>query len=153
MPLKGILGKDGIFSKILVAVDGSDQSMAAAEKAIQMARRDKADIIALHVLQLPTVGHYTPSLFNGVIENGGIEAEKWFGRIKGKAGSNGVQVRTQLVESVGSPVSVIVDRAQKEQVDLIVMGTRGRTKLKKMLLGSVASGVTTYAPCTVMVVR
>ncbi len=142
-----------MFSKILVAVDGSDQSMAAAEKAIQIARRDKADIIALHVLQLPTVGHYTPSLFNDVIENGGREAEKWFSKIKSKAGNNGVQVKTQMVESVGTPASAIVDRAEKEKVDLIVMGTRGRTKLKKVLLGSVASGVVTYAPCTVMVVR
>lgn len=99
------------------------------------------------------MGHYTPSLFNDVIEKGAKEAEKWFGRIKGKAGNNGVQVKTQMVESVGSPASAIVDRAQKENIDLIVRGTRGRTKLKKVLLGSVASGVVTYSPCTVMVVR
>ncbi len=145
--------KNGLFSRILVAVDGSNQSMAAADKAIQLAKRDKAELMVLNVLQLPVVGHYTPSLFNDIIEKGKNEAERWFGNIKSEAEGNGISVKTKVLESTGSPVSAIVKYAEKEKVDLIVMGTRGRTKLKKALLGSVASGVMTYAPCTVMVVR
>jgi nucleotide-binding universal stress UspA family protein len=58
-----------------------------------------------------------------------------------------------MVRSFGSPSSEIVSYAEKKNVDLIVMGTRGRGKLKKILLGSTASGVVMNAPCTVMVVR
>lgn len=145
--------EDRLFSKILVPMDGSDQSMAAADKAIKLAKRDKAEIIILYVLQLPTVAHYTPSMLNDVIQGGRNEAEKWFGSMKSQAENNGIKVETKIAESVGSPTSIIVDYAKKEKIDLIVMGTRGKTKLKKIILGSVSSGVVTYAPCSVMVVR
>lgn len=139
-----------MFSKILVGVDGSEQSMAAVDRAIQLAKRDKAEIILLHVIQLPTVSHYTPGMLNDVIRAGRGEAKKWLDNIKDEAEDD---INIKIAESVGSPTSIIVDYAKKENVDLILVGTRGRTKLKKILLGSVASGVVTYAPCTVMVVR
>lgn len=62
-------------------------------------------------------------------------------------------MKTQMVRSFGSPSSEIVSYAEKENVDLIVMGTRGRGKLKRMLLGSTASGVVMNSSCTVLVVR
>lgn len=142
-----------MFSRILVGVDGSEQSMAAVDRAILLAKRDKAEIILLHVIQLPTVSHYTPGMINDVRQAGSGEAKKWFDNIKGEAEDSGIKVETKIAESVGSPTSTIVDYAKKENVDLVVVGTRGRTKLKRILLGSVASGVATYAPCTVMVVR
>jgi nucleotide-binding universal stress UspA family protein len=49
--------------------------------------------------------------------------------------------------------SAIVDYAERQNIDLIVLGTRGRTGFRKMLLGSVASDVVTYAHCPVMVVK
>ena len=49
--------------------------------------------------------------------------------------------------------STIVDYAERENIDLIVIGTRGRTGIKQLLLGSVASDVVTYAHCPVMVVK
>ena len=107
----------------------------------------------LHVIKLPAVSHYTAGMLNDIMQAGSGEAKKWFDAIEGKAEDSGIKVETKIAESVGSPTSTIVDYAKKENVDLIVVGTRGRTKLKKILLGSVASGVATYAPCTVMVVR
>ena len=63
-------------------------------------------------------------------------------------------LETAIIEDISSRVGhTIVDYAERKGVDFIVIGTRGRTGLKKMLLGSVASDVVTYAHCSVMVVR
>ena len=93
---------------------------------------------------------YTPSL---ALEKGATEADELLGDVKKKAEVNGTKVKTSLIRSFGSPASEIVSYAEKEKVDLIVMGTKGRGMLKKILLGSTASGVVMNAPCTVMVVR
>ena len=55
--------------------------------------------------------------------------------------------------STVSIVGEIVNYAERENVDIIVIGTRGQSEFEKLLLGSVTSGVTIYAPCTVMVVK
>jgi nucleotide-binding universal stress UspA family protein len=64
-----------------------------------------------------------------------------------------LQLRTEIIDSAKSAYTAIVDYADKENVDLIVIGTRGKTGLKRALLGSVASGVVTYATCPVLVVK
>jgi len=74
-------------------------------------------------------------------------------RDRKKGAANKVKVNTEVVASPTSVVPAIVDYAEKNNVDLIVVGTRGRSGLKKLLLGSVASGVVTYASCPVMVVK
>lgn len=69
-------------------------------------------------------------------------------------GSNGhkIRVRTESIASASS-VGAIVGFAEKENIDLIVIGTRGWSGFKKLLLGSVASGVVNYAHCPVMIVK
>ncbi len=63
-----------------------------------------------------------------------------------------IQLRTEIISSV-TTVGGIVNFAERENIDLIAIGTRGRSGFKKLLLGSVASGVVTYAHCPVMVVK
>ena len=68
--------------------------------------------------------------------------------------NNNIRFKSEIIEDPTSKVrSAIVDYAEREVVDLIVIGTRGRTGFKKMLSGSVASDVVTYAHCPVMVVK
>jgi nucleotide-binding universal stress UspA family protein len=81
------------------------------------------------------------------------EAQKWFDDISKNAVTNGVKFKTEVVASPTSTVLAIVDYAENNKVDLIVLGTRGRSGFTKLLLGSVASGVVTYASCPVMVVK
>jgi len=69
------------------------------------------------------------------------------------AEKKGVKSKPQTSETVGSVVQAITDYAANEKIDLIVMGTRGMGGFKKMLLGSVSSGVVTHANCAVLVVR
>ena len=67
-------------------------------------------------------------------------------------GSN-ILLQTEVVVTATSIVSAIVEYAKNKNVNLIVIGTRGRSKFKKLLLGSVASGVIAEATCPVMVVK
>jgi nucleotide-binding universal stress UspA family protein len=154
----------GKFSKILITVDGSEQSMDAADYAIVMAKKEdnNAQLIALHVLFSQTgyaystnmFGLFTPSSINELLEDAKNEAQQWFDKIKEKLYENrDIQLKTEVVVSPTSVVGAIVDYAERENVDLIVIGSRGRSGFKKMLLGSTASGVVTYATCPVLVVK
>jgi nucleotide-binding universal stress UspA family protein len=64
-----------------------------------------------------------------------------------------IPIKTDVILAVKSIAAEIVDYAEQENIDLIIIGTKGRSRLKKMLLGSVALGVVTYAHCPVMVVK
>ena len=154
----------GKFSKILISVDGSEQSMDAADYAIVMAKKEdnNAQLIALHVLFSQTgyaystnmFGLVTPSSINELLEDAKYEAQQWFDKIKEKLYENDdIQLKTEVVVSPISVVGAIVDYAEHENVDLIVIGSRGRSGFKKLLLGSTASGVVTYATCPVLVVK
>ena len=142
------------FSKILVAIDGSDLSMKAADYAISEARNNGAELTALYVIRIPT-GAYDLVIFpyDELIKKDTEDAEKWFDIINKKARENNVSLKTETLSEMKSPAQVIVEYAEKEGVDLIVVGTAGRTGFKKILLGSVASGVVTYSSCPVLVVK
>src|SRR5215510_7284705 len=64
-----------------------------------------------------------------------------------------IHLKTQVVVSPLSIIGSIVQYAEHENIDLIVVGTRGRSGFKRLLLGSTASGIVTHAHCPVMVVR
>jgi nucleotide-binding universal stress UspA family protein len=160
----------GEFSKILVLVDGSQPSINAADRAIALAKKEKDNpqlLIALHVV-FSRVGYAyspegvfgmdgltTPNAMKEILENAKKEAQQWFDNIKEKINmdNNNIQLQPDVVVTATSIVSAIVEYAKNKDVDLIVIGTRGRSGFKKLLLGSVASGVVTNAACPVMVVK
>jgi nucleotide-binding universal stress UspA family protein len=149
------------FEKVLVCVDGSESSMKAADYALMQAKQHGAQVIALNVIvsqlgyaySTGTFGLVTPSTINDLLEKSKQEAQKWFDEIGKNAVANGVKLRTEVVASPTSVVPAIVEYAENNKVDLIVVGTKGRSGFTKLLLGSVASGVVTYASCPVMVVK
>ena len=81
------------------------------------------------------------------------EAKKWFNEIKEKADESGVQFRSETIMAKRSAASTMLDYAEEQNINLIVVGTRGRSGIKKMLLGSTASELVTYAACPVLVVK
>ncbi|MGA9166698.1 MAG: universal stress protein [Nitrososphaeraceae archaeon] len=81
------------------------------------------------------------------------EMEDWTEKIKETAKENNVQIETKIVQIPMSVEEAIVVYAEKENIDLIVVGTRGRTGFAKKLLGSAALGVVTHASCPVTVVK
>ena len=163
------------FSKILILVDGSEHSVHATDCAIALANKaiesnNTQLLIALHVVFSRLGYAYSPS---GVFGRGGLatpdavkellddvkeEAQQWFSKIREKINvninkNNKVQLKTEVILTATSIVSAIVEYANNKNIDLIVTGTRGRSAFKKLLLGSVASGVIMHAACPVMVVK
>lgn len=126
--------------------------MAAADYAISVAKKCGSDLIALHVIEVHTtvLGPAPPP---NLIEMK-KEAHGYLDKIKQKASENenGVHLKTELITSP-SIIEGILSFAENENIDLIVVGTRGRSTIKKLLLGSVSSGVITYAPCPVLIIR
>ena len=127
-----------------------------------MAGKYDAQLIALNVVvsQLGyaySSGAYglvaTPSAVNDILDKSKQEAKKWFDDVEKKAAARGVKLKVEMIASPASVVPAIVDYAEKNKVDLIVTGTKGRSGFAKLLLGSVAAGVVTYASCPVMIVK
>jgi nucleotide-binding universal stress UspA family protein len=148
------------IQKILVPIDGSENAYRAASFAIDLAKRYDAELVVIHALELHqslsylgVYGMPTPENIREMIETAKKEATPWFDRIKKEADNMGVKMKTDVVEAPLSLVGEIVNYAENNHIDLIVTGSRGRTGFKKILLGSIASGIVTYAPCPVLVVK
>jgi nucleotide-binding universal stress UspA family protein len=148
------------ISKIMVGIDGSEQSINAADYAIAIAKRHDAEMIAVNGLTSDLGYAYSspgvespPLTIREIILLAEDEVKKWFNGIKEKADKSGIRLRSEIIMAKRSAVSTMLDYAEEQKIDLIVVGTRGRSGIKKMLLGSVASGLVTYAACPVLVVK
>jgi universal stress protein A len=141
-----------IGQHILVPMDFSPPSDQAFTYAIELAGRLQARMTLLHVIQMPAlgapVGGSLPVSYLQELEvNMGQLMEDYAQRVR----DAGLICQTAIVH--GAPFEQIADLAQSGDVDLIVMGTHGRTGLQHLLLGSVAERVVQMAPCSVLVTR
>lgn len=162
--MSGINGKQ-LFSKILVGIDGSAIALRAADSAISIAKQlNISNIIAVHVLPQDIRYDYLtdrvdpdiPSPVKGAIELASLEAQEWFNKIKEKQTSDvdkKINMQTEVLVGTKSIANEILTYASNNDVDLIVIGTKGQSAFKKTLLGSVASSVLTHATCPVMLVK
>ena len=148
------------ISKIIVPIDGSKYSMEAAYYALKMAEKYDSEVAVVHAVNidpnLQLLGIYRlsyPDTIKKTVEEARTEAQKWFTEIIRNAEQKRIRIKSDIIDSLISVVAALVNYADQERADLIVIGTRGRSGINKMLLGSVASGVVTYAPCPVLVVR
>jgi nucleotide-binding universal stress UspA family protein len=139
------------FQKILVAIDGSDPSMDAADYAISISKEYNAELYALYVIRsdVDLFGVHPASEYITTMKN---EGEKYLYKVKSKAAEKNIQIKPQIIASINI-AGGIVDFAEENNIDLIVIGTRGSSGFKKLLLGSVAADTITYAHCPVMVVK
>ena len=147
-------------SRILVAVDGSDTSMNAADYAITLAKNNnnnEAEIFVINVIDLSPIFKMLPSdTRKQLIRIGRQQASQIFDTIDEMAKRHGrnLKINTEMIETSSFSVADEIIRYTKEKgIDLIVVGTRGRSGMSKALLGSVASKIVTYSPCSVLVVR
>jgi len=150
------------ISKILAPIDGSESSLNAVDYAISIAKKNNAQLTALHVIRPEESYQYasdlalmtTPTSIDSMVQTVKQDFQKWFDIVKQKSNANNVQLKkTDTIVSPGSVVGTIVDYAEREGIDLIVIGTRGRSRFKKLLLGNTASGIISYAHCPVMIVK
>ena len=158
------------IKRILVAIDGSEISMRAAGYAINISKGQKqeqkqeenAELIGLTVIDLTKLPNSFLAAASGYygekeLEEKRKEAQQWLDKVKKLAKEQNYDIKhfkSEIIEDISSRIgSAIVDYAEGQNVSLIVIGTRGRTGFRKMLLGSVASDVVTYAHCPVMVIK
>jgi EmrB/QacA subfamily drug resistance transporter len=146
--------------RILVAVDGSQNGERAAETAIRFAKDYAAELIVLRVVKTPV--SYVPATPTGsggasVIREYYLDAEKdareYVDGMVAKARMEGVEARGEVVKTTESPATAIVGRASTGQVDLIIMGSRGLDRSRRLLLGSVSAGVVANPQIATLVVK
>lgn len=148
--------KEGIHIKrILVPIDGSSYSLRAARYAIEVSKLQKAQIICIHVVEpLPYSVDIISLAADEYSQEIAKQAQKWFEEIIKFAKEKGIDdVKTEVIRDTGSIVNRIVKYATDTSIDLIVIGTEGKTGLKRLLLGSIANGITQHAHCPVLLIR
>ena len=138
-----------MFSKLLVAYDGSDNSRRALEVAVDLAVRCGARLQVVKVVD--TASLMGLEVEEEVVDELRSKAEREVHDAVEFARSRGADADGSVL--VGYPVESIVKFAQERGVDLIVTGSRGLSKLKRILLGSVSMGILAEAKCSVLVVR
>lgn len=145
------------MKKILLATDGSEGSIQAARMAGELCCDKDAQVIVLYVAHIPRSYYYTDELGNKVTPEVPMDvmirrtAEPVLRKTCSALGLPEEKVTSEV--QVGEPSEEIVDLARMEHVDMIVMGCRGLSPIKELLLGSVSDKVLHTAPCPVLVVR
>lgn len=143
--------REGTYEKILVATDGSELCKKAVETGIEISKMSGAKLYAIYVI-VPTT--HSPRDFGwekAAMEHFRTEGEKATGFVEDAGKAAGVEVESLLLE--GHPADKIVEFAEENDVDMIVMGTLGKTGLDRFLLGSVAENVVRHSKVPVLVVR
>jgi nucleotide-binding universal stress UspA family protein len=140
------------MESIVVGTDGSPSAEAAVRQATDVARWSGA---LLHlVTAYPDIVSYRERIGSSAkrdpIDLGEV-AETVLARTADEVTSHGVDVETHARE--GEPAKVILEVAQEQNADLIVVGARGLTGFERFLLGSVSSKLSHHASCSVMIVR
>jgi nucleotide-binding universal stress UspA family protein len=138
---------------ILVPIDFSANAAAVLEWAAHLAEQHHSQLVLLHAYHLPIdfqqlEGAYLPPDFWTQVRD---EASENLEKSAAPLREHGLPVETVVRE--GYPATAIEDEARERSVDLIVIGTRGHSGLKHLLLGSVAERVVQKAPCPVLTVK
>ena len=151
-----------MYQKILVAVDGSETSNLALQEAIKLAKDQKAAVRLIHVVDESSAymavdpGALTPNLIDQMQKALRATGEKVLATCAATVRKAGLEpdTATKIVETVGQRIyDVIEEEAVRWPADLIVIGTHGRRGFRRLLLGSVAEGVTRIATKPVLLIR
>lgn len=148
------------LKRILVSTDGSENAKRAVMAASSLAKQTGAELLIVHVVSEAIPAQYSPIGINSpasdytdyfkTIEQEGL---KLVNQAVQNAKGEGINARGEVLRTISSTVESIVEASEKENVDLIVVGTRGLGGFKKLLLGSVSSGIVSHAHCSVLIVR
>lgn len=142
------------FRKILCPTDFSPGSQRALDAAAQLARTHDSELIVMHAWSLPAVAFageymYAPEL----VQQTAVDAQTALDAAVADLRAHGVPRASAFL--VSGPAALAIEQVSKEvpAIDLIVLGTHGRTGAKRVLLGSVAEAVVRHATCAVLAIR
>lgn len=140
------------YQNILVAVDGSKEAEWAFKKGIEMAKRNQANLLLVHVIDTrsfalidaydSTIAERADKLAKDLLENYQSDARK-----------EGVENVSYEIDFGNPKFKIPKDLAKKHHVDLIICGATGMNAMERFFIGSVSEHITRYAPCDVLIVR
>jgi nucleotide-binding universal stress UspA family protein len=136
--------------KVLVATDGSEHSMKAVQRGLELAETQGAQVT------LMSVAYYGADYLTGMPPNirDKLEDEARAALKRGKAVFDAKNIPVETVLEAGLvPANLIITKAQEGKFDRILIGSTGMNALERILMGSTASKVVAHAPCEVTVVR
>ena len=141
-----------MFSRILVPVDGSDNSYRALDAALLLSEKLGAEVTAIHVIEdIPVSYVVSEKLLREIVDAYKRENQLILSNCSEIATKKGLVINTKILQ--GNPGSTILDYCEKEKYDIIIMGSRGMGKFKELVLGSVSNKVLHHSSCPVMIIR
>ncbi|MDY9927764.1 universal stress protein [Methanosarcina sp.] len=141
----------------MIATDGSDCSKLAVDKGIELAQLSGGTVYVVYVVStayLSMDGDYFMGMnpyWESIQEAWKTQGQQAVNYVKDSGEMKGINVESVLLE--GNPSDELIQYAEKNKIDIIVMGTLGKTGLDRLLLGSVAGNVVRHSKVPVMVVR
>ena len=143
-----------LYKKILLPTDGSKYSDISEKHALAIAAANDAEIIALSVIENSfSIGLPDTETINEVNKLLKDENEKNLKRVKMLRDDEGVDVKIRTIVKEGSPAKAILETIDEEDIDLVVMGSSGKSAIDRFLMGSVAEKVVKSAKCSVLLVH
>ncbi len=144
-------GNEKIFQKVLIPVDGSSYSLAAIRLAGKLARIHNSQVTIVHVIDeqvIQQLCRFRKEECESIRKNMEEEAKGLVSDMKRELSATGIQANTVVLK--GIPYEQILDVAENQGVDLIVMGKLGKRGVKRILIGSVAERVIEFSKCPVL---
>lgn len=148
-----------MFQKILLATDGSEDSMKAADYALQLAKVSNAEVEIVYVSPIIR-GVYPYGMAGSAVnpeyiveweKHNAEESKKIIEQTAHNFDESGIKYTSKILN--GDPADEICNEAEQEKIETIIMGCRGQGAVSRFLFGSVSSKVLTHAHCSVLIVR
>ncbi len=147
------MGHSLLYSKVLVPVDGSENSNRALKHALSLSSKLKSKLTILHVSEVPPFVYVqSQKLVDSVMASLEKEAKNILDVAQNQANEFDVEYETVLLKG-DNIASVIIDYNKKNDFDIIVVGSRGQGKLKTTLLGSVSNNVLHHSKNPVLIIK
>ena len=142
------------FKNILVPYDGSTHANRAFNKAIEIAKQHNSNLKVVACLDIANLGgwYIDKRINKDIMKKAKSLTEKLFSRLDDTAKKNSISIDSKIIES-SNAVKSLISFEKSKNIDLIVMGSSGRGKYDKVLLGSVSNGVMQKAKCPVMIIK
>ena len=142
------------FKNILVPYDGSTHANRAFNKAIEIAKQHNSNLKVVACLDIANLGgwYIDKRINKDIMKKAKSLTEKLFSRLDDTAKKNSISIDTKIIES-NNTVKSLISFGKSKNIDLIVMGSSGRGKYDKVLLGSVSNGVMQKAKCPVLIIK
>lgn len=133
--------------KLLIPIDGSKASINAFEKAVEIAKNYHFSMVLLSVVNVRAVSDDRAELTDIMIQ----DVTDRMNELVKNTDLTGVEVETEVI--YGEPYTAILELAERDKIDLIVIGNRGQSRIERFFLGSVANRVIAEAKCPVLVIH